>query len=292
MVSEINIWTQKTLDLATKSNYLDKLLEIYPAKLPPSRTLPRDIKNTIIKLYNEKKYVELVILLINLKDINFPFPIEHPYAALLRHLSKRVRPYVIKRNPGIIKELADLVMSLGLDNIVRGVERPKDINRTLGAAFKLWVQKRFSKPPFKIVQDCSYLLKCESNEICIYVGPDEQIAYFIKSYLNLKEPEKGFFDRDIIAKVKDHYIIGEARFLSTPGGSQNRDLDNTLKFVESMEEIAARKRDVRAIALLDGVIWFHAPYVRKITRKAIGDRVVMSALFLEEYLLEFFNKLL
>jgi len=89
------------------------------------------------------------------------------------------------------------------------------------------------------------------------------------------------------------YVIGEARFLSTPGGSQNRDLDNTLRFVEIMEEIAARSMEVKlkGVALLDGIVWFYSPYVKQVVTRAINDRIVMSALFLEEYLLDLFNKL-
>jgi len=289
----LNEWAKRTLELATNGNYLDRLLEIYPAKLPPGRPLPQDVKQKIVDLYHKGEYEKLVILLIELKDRNYPFPIEHPYAALLRHLSRTKRYSVIKRNPQIIKELADLLVSLGLNNIIRGVERPKDINRTLGVAFKAWVNKKFRETPFKVVDNHNLLLKCSNNEICIYVGPDEKIAEFIKFYLRLKEPEDRFFDRDIIVKVKNLYIVGEARFLSTPGGSQNRDLDNTLRFVETMENIAGSTTDikVKGIALIDGVVWFHNSYVKQIKQRAINDRVVMSALFLKEYLLDLFNKL-
>jgi len=292
-LSSLNYWTRKTLDLATNSNYLDRLLEIYPAKLPPGRPLPDNIRQTIVNLYHEGKYEELAVLLINLKDRNYPFPIEHPYAALLRHLGRRQRYSVIKRNPRIIKELADLLVSIGLNNILRGVERPKDINRTLGVAFKTWVNKKFTNPLFRVVNEYTLLPTCSNNEICIYAGPDEKIAEFIKLYLRLKEPSERFFDRDIIAKVKDLYVIGEARFLSTPGGSQSRDLDNTLRFVETMENITRNTTDVKVkgIALIDGVVWFFSSYVKQIMQRAINDRVVMSALFLEEYLLDLFNKL-
>jgi len=38
-MSSENYWTKKTLDLAAKGDYLDRLLEIYPAKLPLERPL-------------------------------------------------------------------------------------------------------------------------------------------------------------------------------------------------------------------------------------------------------------
>lgn len=283
----MNEWAKKTLNLATEGDYLDKLLEIYPAMLSPERPLPENIKKEINDLYYNRKYKDLVFLLINLKNMNYPFPIEHPYAALLRHLSKTDRQKVIERNPRVIGELANLVASLDLDAIIGGVERSKDINRTLGATFKSWIKDKFTTYPFRIVDDYNKLPRCENKDICIYAGPDEEIAKFIRDYLNLQEPAEGFFDRDLIIKVKGMYIIGEARFMSTPGGSQTRDLDNTLRFIEIMETITSN--NIKAIALLDGIMWFHKPYIKKIKQSAIGDRVVMSALFLKDYLLSFFN---
>jgi hypothetical protein len=286
-----NIWSKKTFDFVRNKNYLDELLEIYPAELPPPRSLPNYIKNEIIKLYNAKEYTELILLLISLKD--YPFPIEHPYASLLRHLDKEQRIAIIKRNPVLVKKLSEILVSLGLNNIIKGIERPKDINRALGATFKSWIHKKFTDKPFKIVGK-NDLLKCNQEEICIYVGPDKEIANFVKKYLHLSEPEKGFYNRDIIVRIRNTYIIGEARFLSTPGGSQGRDLENTLRFVELMEDISKNVESkgikVKGIALLDGIAWFYEEYVNKIMDKAIGDRVVMSALFLREYLLSIFNE--
>jgi len=37
-------------------------------------------------------------------------------------------------------------------------------------------------------------------------------------------------------------------------------------------------------------VWFYSPYVEQIVKRAVNDRVVMSALFLEEYLLDLFKK--
>lgn len=291
MSTQINIWTRKTLDLATSKNYLDRLLEIYPATLPPERSLPENIKLKIRTLYESRKFDELLLLLIDLKDEKYPFPIEHPYASLLRYLSKGQRRRIMELNPMIAKELANLVASIGLDNIIRGVERPKDINRTLGTAFKNWLRRKFVSSPFRVVNQCKELpqSQCEGS-ICIYTGPDEEIGEFVKHYLKLEEPREGFYNRDLIVRIGNTYIIGEARFLSTPGGSQERDLNETLEFIKIVKSEA--KSDVKAIALLDGIVWFYDSYVEKIKRVAVGDNVVMSALLLEEYLLDVFKSLL
>jgi hypothetical protein len=283
----------KTLKLAEEGDYLDKLLEIYPAGLPPERPLPEVIRKEIKELYEAGRYEDLVIRLL---DLRHPFPVEHPYAALLRHLDRSQRMSVIKRNPQIIKVLANILASLGLNNIIRGVERPKDINRALGAAFRNWVGNKFTRTPFRIVDESYQLLRCSRDkEICIFIGSDIEIGSFVRERLRLEEPRARFFNRDILVNVRDTFILGEARFLSTPGGSQSRDLDNILSFVEAMEEISASARNrgikVKGIALLDGIVWFYGDYVETIKRRAIGDVVVMSALFLEEYLLSFFDKI-
>jgi hypothetical protein len=284
----------KTLKLAEEGDYLDKLLEIYPAGLPPERPLPEDIRKEIQELYEARRYEDLVIRLL---DLRHPFPVEHPYAALLRHLDRSQRMSVIKNNPQIIKVLAKILASLGPDNIIRGVERPKDINRALGAAFRNWARNKFARTPFKIVDESYQLLRCgRDKEICIFIGSDVEIGSFVRERLRLKEPRKRFFNRDILVNVQNTFILGEARFLSTPGGSQSRDLDNVLSFVETMKKISASARNrgikVKGIALLDGIVWFYRDYVETIKQRAIGDDgVVMSALFLEEYLLSFFDKI-
>jgi hypothetical protein len=291
--AKVNLWTMKTLKLAEEGDYLDKLLEIYPAGLPPERPLPEVIRKEIKELYEAGRYEDLVIRLL---DLRHPFPVEHPYAALLRHLDRSQRMSVIKRNPQIIKVLANILASLGLNNIIRGVERPKDINRALGAAFRNWVGNKFARTPFRIVDESYQLLRCNRDkEICIFIGSDVEIGSFVRERLRLEEPRARFFNRDILVNVRDTFILGEARFLSTPGGSQSRDLDNILSFVEAMEEISAHARNrgikIKGIALLDGIVWFYRDYVETIKRRAIGDVVVMSALFLEEYLLSFFDKI-
>ncbi|MCC6056770.1 MAG: hypothetical protein LM583_08855 [Desulfurococcaceae archaeon] len=300
MSAKVNLWTMRTLELAEKGDYLDKLLEIYPAELPPDRPLREDIKKEIKNLYEAGKYEDLVIRLL---DLERPFPVEHPYAALLRHLDKSRRIMVMKRNPQVVKVLADLLASLGLNNIIKGVERPKDINRVLGVVFKNWVKNKFTREPFRIVGGSRNLLRCNTDkEICIFVGSDEEIGSFVREYLESKKLElerlsvsAHFFYRDILINVRGIFILGEARFLSTPGGSQSRDLENTLTFVETMEKISAlaknRGIEIKGIALLDGIVWFYRSYVETIRQRATGDKVVMSALFLEEYLLSFLNKI-
>jgi hypothetical protein len=162
------------LELAS-SDYLDELLEVYPVDLPPPRPLTEDQKQEIVRLHKEKRYQELLIYLITLR--NHPFPIEHPYASLLRSLVKgRREKDVLLKNPKLLDRLVDLIKRLGSEGVIKGVERPKDINRGLGRAFKKWVLEHFKREPFKIVESCSELLSCSSFSAAKAVVPEPQNA--------------------------------------------------------------------------------------------------------------------
>jgi hypothetical protein len=45
----MNVWINKSIDLANKHGYLDKLFSVYPTELGDNRGLPEDIKKQIEK---------------------------------------------------------------------------------------------------------------------------------------------------------------------------------------------------------------------------------------------------
>lgn len=295
MHEEVNEYTLESIRLARDENYLDRIIKIYPARLPPERPLPANIMKSIEKLYEQGSYRDIVLLLLNLKD--YPFPVEHPYASLLRHLGRDDRLRVLEKNPGLLRELVDVIKELGVEGIIRGVKRPKDINRMLGNAFKSWIKREFITGPFKVVESPSKLSACNQDGICIYVDSDEKISEFIVESLLLIQSDKDMehysklFRRDILVKVKDKYIVGEARFLSTPGGSQTRDLENILQFLVDCEKIRTKNNSrLYGVAIIDGIVWFYEEYLNRIISIARGNRVVLSALLLEHLLLNFFNE--
>jgi len=278
----MNEWTQKTLNLVKTRPYLDMLMNIYPATLTARELLPKDILQLIVSLYKQNKRKELVELLLDLKA--YPFPIEHPYASLLRHLNKTVRKQVLLNNPKLIEILSNLLFNLGLDKILSGIQRPPDINRQMGPAFQNWLKGFFSQKHYAIFS--KDLSTCPEDKICFLDGRDEEIGCYITRNLGITmENEK--FERDLLVRVGNIYVVGEARFLSTPGGSQTRDLDKTITFVEKVMELG--REDFIAIALIDGIVWYHRPYVNEILKRAKDNIVIMSALLLEDFLLHIFE---
>ncbi len=49
------------------------------------------------------------------------------------------------------------------------------------------------------------------------------------------------------------------------------------------------RKDLIAIALIDGIVWYHRPYVNEITKRAKDNVVIMSALLLEDFFLHIFE---
>jgi len=278
----MNIWTQKTLQLVKTKAYLDMLMDIYPAVPSAREPLPNNIRQKIVNLYKQNKGKELVELLLDLRG--YPFPIEHPYASLLRHLNKTERKRILSKNPKLIQTLSDLLFNLGLNKILTGIQRPPDINRQMGPAFQNWLKRFFTQKNYaKFLKD---LNACPDDKICFLDGRDEEIGRYITHNLGITIDDEGV-RRDLLVKVGKIYVVGETRFLSTPGGSQTRDLGKTISFVEKVMELG--RKDFIAIALIDGIVWFHKPYVEEITKRAKKDIVIMSALVLEDFLLHIFK---
>ena len=111
-----------------------------------------------------------------------------------------------------------------------------------------------------------------SPKTCILNGSDESMEKYINSNLggNL---EKGI---DLLLKINSNkYIIGEAKFITTSGGTQTNQLGVAL-------ELTGKKiKNATTIAILDGAVWFDNSYKQKIIQK---EKPIMSALLLKEFI--------
>ncbi|MBI4723298.1 MAG: type II restriction endonuclease [Candidatus Stahlbacteria bacterium] len=87
------------------------------------------------------------------------------------------------------------------------------------------------------------------------------------------ELDKGL---DFVAKVKNNYIIGEAKFLTDYGGSQNANFEDALRLLRGKKGRAIR------IAVLDGVVWIKGS--AKMHKTVCGlKEIALSALLLNEF---------
>lgn len=117
-----------------------------------------------------------------------------------------------------------------------------------------------------------------STENAILDGSDRILKDFAKEHLGYTR-NKGL---DFVGRFNGKYVIGEAKFVSSEGGNQNKsfvDADQTL-----IAEVKGNANVVK-IAILDGVIYIKS---KKQMYRAItsthSELNIMSALVLREFL--------
>ena len=254
----MNKWIKKSIKLANSNGYLDRLFEIYPTNLGISRNLPQDLIDKFKKDFNRKNKIE------SIKDLlKFPkFPIDDPYIASLRR-----HPVLFYKNPKTIKRISKKLFALDLDTILELSAVPKKPSRQLGHVFDDWLKKvgiRFLKEgKFK-----------NYKRTCFLTGGNKSLKNFATKELKIKGLKKGL---DFILKIKNKYIIGEAKFLTDYGGTQNN------QFRDAISVAKIKKDNVSGVAVIDGIVWFESnAYMHKSVKSLRG--VALSALYLKDFI--------
>lgn len=214
-------WIEKSLRLANEENYLDRLQLIYPIVPSAERPLSPADKEQLRTLLKKGQDKELVLFLLKLPR----FPIKDPYVAFIRRDPERF----LKNNPETLKRIANAIRRLSFREILKEVEQPPELNRQIGALFRDWLMSKakFSK------EDSEERFALQSyNSPTIYCTTEHRIAQFCKSVLKIEMEKRP----DFIIKVKERYIVGEAKFLTDYGGHQDRQLEDVERFLYSYWE--------------------------------------------------------
>lgn len=249
-------WIKKSIDLANTKNYLDLLFEIYPVSEEQMRELLKGPKADIVKNYRKKDKVSLIQSFFKLKK----FPINDPYIASLRKY-----PFLIVKNPKTIDRIGRKLFSMKIHNLLKLVIQAKSPSRQFGQSFRRWLQK--IGHPFLEEKDFK-----NCNKIAFLKGSDENLKQFAVKELRLRGLDRR---PDFIFKVGNKFIIGEAKFLSDYGGTQNNQFDGAIKISK------INSGNIKGVAVLDGIVWFKSnTYMYKKVKKTKG--AVMSALLLKE----------
>ena len=264
----MNEWVKKSLELANSQGYLDRVSKIYPAQTLPVRPLNKQVKESIQTLHKQGDLEGLLKLLLKITKKGHPFPIEHPYASIFRQ-----KPSLIEKNPLVFQELGKIILSMPFEDIVKGVERPIDINRVMGQAFYNWLRSYFPNRGMPILPEAEFI---SYRDGAFLDGRNASIIEFVARRLG-RRLERG---RDFLFKIGDIYIIGEARFLSTSGGSQTRDLNETIEFIKTT------KGRLIGVGVIDGIVWFNKSYIQKLSNLG-DDEPALTVLLLEDFLKSF-----
>ncbi|MFA4975264.1 MAG: hypothetical protein WC839_02750 [Candidatus Paceibacterota bacterium] len=256
----MNIWTEKSFEIAKKQGYLDKISEIYPINQTggENRIDENSIKE-IRKLLNVHKPKELISYLIKLKR----FPFDDPYIGFIRHFEE-----ALSRNPKTVKRIFKRLETLGVDGIIEGINRPKSASRKFGHYFSHWIHKQY-----KVLPEDKFLKI--NNGIVSLEGGDKKLKDFAKKYLNY-DRKKGL---DFVIKVKNVYIIGESKFVSSPGGTQDKSVREVKNLVKERKILKVIK-----VGLVDGVPWVASSTLYRSLHELKPDQYIMSALCFDEFL--------
>lgn len=253
----MNKWIKKSIEIANALRYLDKLSKIYVMNVNPERPLDKDLEQSIQKAFKDKKTKKLIKLLLEAEI----FPVKDSYIGFIRAKEK-----AIDQNPETIKRIGERLYGLGIERLLQEATRPKETNRQLGSAFRQWLPSL----SYPILEKDEFT---KAKGIAFLKGSDSALKNYAKKSLGCKL-SKGI---DVLFKKDNIYVIGEAKFLTTPGGEQDRGFDDASKFINSKSGTAKR------IALIDGYIWLKSN--KGIYNKIIKSNLdIFSALLLKEFI--------
>lgn len=262
----MNLWTQKSIDLAGQSNYLNQLYRVYPMSVNVRRELSESTQNEIRTYLNNQNGKNLLNVLLE-QEI---FPIKDSYVAYL----KRDKT-AINRNPATVSRLAGMLIEMGFDEILDKTTVPKETNRQIGPLFKNWISSGALGVP--VTDDVEKFLSYQEN--IVFNASDKAMQNFAKNHLGYQH-EKGL---DFIAKFNNKFIIGEAKFLTDFGGHQNAQFNDAITTMRA--PLAESDYTVQTIAILDGVLYIKGQNKMFKDLSSFKDNeVVISTVLLRDYL--------
>jgi len=253
----MNKWIKKSIEIANSPGYLDKLSKIYVMNVNPGRPLDVIVEQSIKKAFKDKNTKKLIKLLLEAEI----FPIKDSYIGFIR-----AKEDAIDQNPETIERIGNRLYSLGLNKLIEEATRPIETNRQLGSAFR----NGLSSLGYPILAEKEFM---QAKGIAFLAGGDKTLKDYAAKHLGCRLT-KGI---DVLFKKDSAYVIGEAKFLTTPGGEQDRGFDDASKFIKSKCGKAKR------VALIDGYIWLkrNKGLYNKIVRSNLD---IFSALLLQEFI--------
>lgn len=263
----MNKWVRKSAELAIGKFYLDRLMEIYPPDEITRGLSVEEKSHNLRELFARKRCKELVKELIRLKKLGFKFPIENPYISFLSHYEE-----AIDKNPKTLIKICESLWEMNYEKLKEMLESPKKASRRIGPMFRNWLRNNF-----KFADSWEF----EQTDTVVFLeGGDKGLREYAKENLNcrLGELTKGL---DFIAKVKNQYLIGTAKFITDFGGTQFN------QFYEAIRLIKESKcpTSVIKVAVIDGVAWLGGK-MKSFLFHLRKDEFSLSALLLNEFISE------
>jgi hypothetical protein len=263
----MNKWVKNSFKLAASHGYLDDLSDIYPVDTTIRREIDKKAEGDIIRAFRSGNKKELILTLLRLDR----FPIDDPYIGFIRKDKN-----ALDKNPKTFRRINKRLWTLGLKGILEGVSRPESSSRKMGHMFKKWLHG-LGYP----VLGTNQILKTKTR-VVVLAGGDTALKKFAKKELGYRG-DKGL---DLVIKVGRRFVIGEAKFISTSGGTQDKSFRETMNFIKQKRGKALR------MAVLDGVVWSRSKQKKKARKlnlyesvdKLDSKQIMLSALLLKDFI--------
>ncbi|MBW1619640.1 hypothetical protein [Empedobacter falsenii] len=266
---QLNEWVLRSINLFKDTNYLDQILEVYPFQIASPERLEPSVRRRIINAHQSRRTNELIEILKSLTK----FPYEDPIWYLLKNIEG-----CNINNPAQIQRIANSLYSMTAEETVVRLESAPKLNTQMGPMFNAWLRQRFTLLPLNLFQE-------SSNGICILDSSEEIGKRYINEILNQNLDKRP----DLIAKVNNQLIIGEAKWIGQPGGNQEKQVQEVLKFCRN------QRGDVIRIGVVDGFPWslYNVNHRLVNNKEAVNiqesEYDIVSAILLEEYFNQFLN---
>ncbi|MDE0471440.1 MAG: hypothetical protein OXH57_05820 [Ekhidna sp.] len=263
----LNEWVKRSLELFENTPYLDNILEVYP--LQPARPERFDdrLRRRIISAHQGRRTKELIEILQN--EVKFPY--DEPLWYLIKNIQG-----CLNNNPQQILRIAESLYAMTAEETVIRLESAPKLNTQMGPMFTNWLRENFDLLEIDKFRD--------STEGIFVLNSSEEIGKsFIKDELHQDLDKRP----DLVAKANDTYIVGEAKWIGSPGGNQNKQAVEVINFCRN------QRGDVMRVGIIDGFPWA----IYKPDGSIINDKIcvqiqefeydIISTLLLPDYLNSF-----
>jgi hypothetical protein len=264
-MSVVNPWIAKSIELANKEDYLDRLWEVYPVALGGERPLSPILMAEITKAHGDRKPDALVRALLKAPR----FPIDHPFAALIR---KGYKTGIADRNPETLRQIGEPLLRMELGKLLGLCMKPVAPNVTMGPMFPNWL-RTLGYPFLKRDQFDPTQTALAPHDVAFLDGKSDAD---LKGYANEILGCALARGIDLLFRVGKNHYIGEAKWLGTTGGKQ------TTSFNQAMDFLGAHSGHATRMLVLDGVMWLEGGEEMQVAIRHC-ENIALSALLLREF---------
>jgi hypothetical protein len=263
-VENLNAWVSRSIGLFQNSSYLDDVLAVYPLEIAAPERIDATLRRNIIMHHQARNTNELINLLLSIDK----FPYEDPIWYMIKNIQG-----CLTNNPLQCERIANSLYAMTAEETVVRLESAPKLNTQIGPMFSAWLRTNFQ------LLDLNHFRK-SGGGIFVLNESEEVAKNFLINELNQNVEKRP----DLVAKVNNQYVIGEAKWIGQPGGNQDKQVEEVLQFCRN------QRGNVLRIGLVDGFPWSlyntRGNLINFKTAVLIQESEynILSALLLEDYL--------